>query len=106
MIIRGGVAKGGPRPDRPQFKNVWEAWDAAGLGQLLEAGQSPVEFVLRFTLAQPGLSTIIVGTASVGHLQDNMARALQGPLPADVYQEARQRLDAVGVAPLRRDQAA
>ena len=106
VIIRGGVAKGGPRPDRPQFKNVWEAWDAAGLGQLLEAGQSPVEFVLRFTLAQPGLSTIIVGTASVGHLQDNMARALQGPLPADVYQEARQRLDAVGVAPLRRDQAA
>jgi hypothetical protein len=85
VIIRGGVAKGGPRPDRPQFKNVWEAWDAAG---------------------QPGLSTIIVGTASVGHLQDNMARALQCPLPADVYQEARQRLDAVGVAPLRRDQAA
>ena len=81
VIIRGGVAKGGPRPDRPQFRNVWEAWEAAKLDELLEEGQSRVEFVLRFTLGHPGLSTIIVGTASVDHLRDNVAKALQGPLP-------------------------
>jgi aryl-alcohol dehydrogenase-like predicted oxidoreductase len=102
VIIRGGVARGGPRPDRLRVKNVWEAWDVAELDELLEAGQSRVEFVLRFTLAHPGLSTIIVGTASVEHLRDNLAQALQGPLPADVYQEAKRRLDAVGVSPVRR----
>jgi aryl-alcohol dehydrogenase-like predicted oxidoreductase len=97
VIIRGGVAKGGPRPDRP--RNVWEAWDSAGLDELLDPGQSRVEFVLRFTVAHPGLSTIIVGTASVDHLTGNVANALRGPLPDDVYQEAQRRLDAAGVSP-------
>ena len=100
VIIRGGVAKGGPRPDRP--RNVWEAWESAGLDELLDPGQSRVEFVLRFTLAHPGLSTIIVGTASVDHLTGNVANALRGPLPGDVYREAQRRLDAAGVSPLRR----
>jgi aryl-alcohol dehydrogenase-like predicted oxidoreductase len=102
VIIRGGVAKGAPRPDRPRFRNVWEAWEAAKLDELLEDGQSRVEFVLRFTLGHPGLSTIIVGTASVDHLRDNVTRALQGPLPEDVYREAKQRLDAAGASPVER----
>lgn len=94
VIIRGGVAKGGPRTDRP--RNVWQAWEAARLDELLDPGQSRVEFVLRFTLAHPGLSTIIVGTASVDHLTANVANALRGPLPDDVYREAQRRLDAAG----------
>lgn len=102
VIVRGGVAKGGPRPDHPQFKNVWEAWEAANLDELLEEGQSRVEFVLRFTLGHPGLSTIIVGTASVDHLRDNAAKALRGPLPDDVYREAKQRLDAAGASSVGR----
>jgi aryl-alcohol dehydrogenase-like predicted oxidoreductase len=102
VIVRGGVAKGGPRPDRPRFRNVWEAWEAAKLEELLEEGQSRVEFVLRFTLGHPGLSTIIVGTASVDHVRDNVARALRGPLPDDVYQEAKRRLGAAGASAERR----
>jgi aryl-alcohol dehydrogenase-like predicted oxidoreductase len=102
VIVRGGVAKGGPRPDRPRFRNVWEAWEPANLEELLEEGQSRVEFVLRFTLAHPGLSTIIVGTASVDHLNGNLATALQGPLPDDVYREAKRRLDAAGASPVGR----
>ena len=104
VIIRGGVAKGGPRTGNPRFRNVWEAWEAAKLDELLEEGQSRVEFVLRFTLGNPGLSTIIVGTASVDHLRDNLAQALVGPLPDDVYQEARRRLDAAGESSLERGQ--
>jgi aryl-alcohol dehydrogenase-like predicted oxidoreductase len=61
-----------------------------------------VEFVLRYTLAHPGVSTIIVGTADTGHLQDNVTAALRGPLPPDVLQEAGRRLNAVGVAPRER----
>jgi aryl-alcohol dehydrogenase-like predicted oxidoreductase len=102
VIVRGGVARGGPRPDRPGLSDVWQAWEAANLDELLAEGQSRVEFVLRFTLGHPGLSTIILGTASVDHLSGNVATALRGPLPDDVYREAKRRLDAAGASPARR----
>jgi aryl-alcohol dehydrogenase-like predicted oxidoreductase len=53
---------------------------------------SNMEFVLRFTLSHPGLSTTIVGTSNPAHLAGNIAAAEQGPLPADLYEEARKRL--------------
>ena len=55
---------------------------------------SRLEFMLRFTLSHPELSTTIVGTSSLDHLAGNLAVAAQGPLPADVYAEARRRLQA------------
>jgi len=48
--------------------------------------------VLRFTLSHPGLSTTIVGTANPAHLASNIAVAEKGPLPADLYEEAKKRL--------------
>ncbi len=48
--------------------------------------------MLRFTLSHPGLSSTIVGTSNVDHLQSNLAIAEKGPLPADVYDEAKRRL--------------
>ena len=54
-----------------------------------------MEFILRFTLSHPGLSTTIVGTAKPGHLAGNIATAEKGPLPADLYAEARKRLAPV-----------
>ena len=59
---------------------------------LAEAGISAMEFVLRFTLSHPGLSTTIVGTANPGHLAGNIAIAEKGPLPADLYEEAKKLL--------------
>jgi aryl-alcohol dehydrogenase-like predicted oxidoreductase len=100
VIVRGGVAKGGFQPGRPAARNVWESWDAAKLDDLLADGQTRVEFVLRYTLSHPGVSTIIVGTADTGHLQENVAGALRGPLPPEVLQEANRRLEEAGVAPL------
>ena len=50
------------------------------------------EFVLRFTLSHPGLSTAIVGTANPAHLATNIATAEKGPLPADLYEKAKKRL--------------
>ena len=35
------------------------------------------------------LSTTIVGTANPGHLAGNIAIAEKGPLPADLYEEAK-----------------
>jgi aryl-alcohol dehydrogenase-like predicted oxidoreductase len=57
-----------------------------------DAGIPAMEFVLRFTLSHPGLSTTIVGTANPGHLAGNIAIAQKGPLPADLYEEAKKLL--------------
>jgi aryl-alcohol dehydrogenase-like predicted oxidoreductase len=61
-------------------------------GLLSEAGMSNMEFVLRFTLSHPGLSSTIVGTSDPVHLASNIAVAQKGPLPADLYEEAKKRL--------------
>ena len=50
------------------------------------------EFILRFTLSHPGLSSTIVGTASLDHLRGNVAIVAKGPLPADLYQRAKNAL--------------
>jgi aryl-alcohol dehydrogenase-like predicted oxidoreductase len=106
VIVRGGVAKGGPARIRPTRKNVWELWDAEHFDDLLDPGQTRVDFTLRFTLSHPGLSTTIVGTLSEKHLLENVAAALQGPLPDDVYEEAKRRLDAAGEVPTAFDRDA
>jgi aryl-alcohol dehydrogenase-like predicted oxidoreductase len=56
--------------------------------------------MLRFTLSHPALDTTIVGTSSVEHLRENVSVAAAGALPADVLDEAKRRLTAVGATPL------
>ena len=60
---------------------------------------SRMEFMLRFTISHPDLHTTIVGTINPHHLEDNLAAACKGPLPPDVYEEAKRRLAAAGSAP-------
>ena len=98
-IIRGGVARG-------EFgvglgnQDRWKKFEAAGLDELREPGESRTAFLLRFTLSHPDVHTIIVGTLYPEHLQENIAAVKQGPLPANAYQEAKRRLDRAGVAPV------
>ena len=71
-------------------------WDSSGLEDLLASGGlTRMEFVLRFTLSHPGLSSTIVGTANLAHLDGNIAVAERGPLPDDLYEEAKKRLRPV-----------
>jgi aryl-alcohol dehydrogenase-like predicted oxidoreductase len=97
-IIRGGVAKGEPQADR-SASDRWKFWDEAGLDELRTPDESPSAFLLRFTITHPHMHTTIVGTKSLDHLAENLKAAEKGPLPADVYEQARQRLDAVGQSP-------
>ena len=89
-VIRGGVAKGAPSEDK-QRGQAWDVWQEGNLDELLD-GMSRMEFMLRFTLTHPDLHTTIVGTINPDHLQDNVNAALKGPLPQDVYEEAKRRL--------------
>jgi len=98
-LIRGGVARGAPAEDKgwqrgPLGLPAGEGerrWESAGIDDLLD-GMSRMEFMLRFTLSHPDLSTTIVGTSNVDHLKANLTVAEKGPLPADLYETAKQRL--------------
>jgi L-galactose dehydrogenase/L-glyceraldehyde 3-phosphate reductase len=45
---------------------------------------SPLELALRFALATPGISTVLVGFSDLGQLEDALRWTRRGPLPADV----------------------
>jgi aryl-alcohol dehydrogenase-like predicted oxidoreductase len=103
IIIRGGVARGAPSDwQRTHYmlpgSSLRERWEKARLDDLLH-GLSPLEFTLRFTLSNPDLDTTIVGTRDAGHLHDNIAAALKGPLPESVVEEAKRRLAEAGSRP-------
>jgi aryl-alcohol dehydrogenase-like predicted oxidoreductase len=44
------------------------------------------------------MTTTIVGTANLDHLRANVTAARQGPLPPDVYAEAKRRLSTAVAA--------
>ena len=102
-IIRGGVARGAPSPDQetanvPGFwRRIMEqrraGWRNAKLDELVGGG-TEMEFMLRFTITHPDMHTTIVGTANPEHLADNLAALRAGPLPPDLYEEAKRRLSA------------
>jgi aryl-alcohol dehydrogenase-like predicted oxidoreductase len=97
IVIRGGAAKGAPTEGK-QAGLQWERWRQARVDDLLD-GMTPMEFILRFTFTNPDLDTTIVGTINPTHLQTNLDILAQGPLPPDLYEEAKRRLSAVGSAP-------
>jgi aryl-alcohol dehydrogenase-like predicted oxidoreductase len=102
-LIRGGAARGGPSEDKDWRQGPLglaqgegqRRWESSGLDELV-GDMGRLEFVLRFTLSHPDLSSTIVGTSSVDHLRSNLAVAEKGPLPSDLYQEAKTLLGPVG----------
>jgi aryl-alcohol dehydrogenase-like predicted oxidoreductase len=104
IVVRGGVARGAPddwdgrRYYMVSADTMRDIWEQARLDELLD-GMTRTAFMLRFTLSHPDLDTTIVGTSSVEHLRDNLTAAAEGPLPDDVMNEARNRLDGAGARP-------
>jgi aryl-alcohol dehydrogenase-like predicted oxidoreductase len=100
IVIRGGAAKGAPTEGK-QAGLQWERWRRAYLDDLLD-GITPMEFILRFTFTNRDLDTTIIGTINPAHLQANLDILQQGPLPPELYEEAKHRLAAAGSAPQAR----
>jgi len=101
IVIRGGVARGVIIKDesviddypeflRPGFRARRRVWQDTMIDDLL-GGMTPMEFMLRFTITNPDMSTTIVGTANSSHIQDNVRIASKGPLPKDLYELAQSR---------------
>lgn len=91
VLIRGGAGRGAPsQEDRAVKKSpkLASTWQESGMSEALD-GMTPMEFTLRFTLTHPGVSSILVGTANLDHLESNVAAIANGPLPADIYEVAK-----------------
>ena len=100
-LIRGGAARGAASQEKnwttaPLTQNPGVGqrnWQTSGIEDLVnQAGIGRQEFIVRFTLSHPDLSTTIVGTANPAHLNGNIAMAEKGPLPPDLYEEAKKLL--------------
>jgi len=97
IIIRGGIAKGGPDAEiqRPELNDVWSA---ARLDEVLPIEMKRAELILRYTLGHPHCHTTIVGTCDESHFDENVAAATAGPLPKELYQEVQSRVARVILA--------
>ena len=91
IIIRGGIAHGGPDAEiqRPKLNDVWSA---AQLDELLPNGMSRAELILRYTLSHPHCHTTIVGTCNTAHLNENLNSAVRGPLATELHEAIRMRV--------------
>ncbi len=93
IIIRGGVAQGGPDA-KIQREALNAVWSNAKLDEILPAGMSRAELILRYTLSHPRCHTTIVGTCNADHLAENLASAEAGSLPTELYNEIASRVAA------------
>ena len=98
VLIRAGVALGEPGVGKGS-PSQWRPFEDAGLDELREDGESRTAFMLRFVANHPDAHCNLVGTTSPVHLRENIEAMLRGPLPTEVYAEAKRRLDAVGIVP-------
>ena len=94
IIIRGGIAQGGPDAEiqRPALNDIWTR---AKLDETIPDGMKRAELILRYTLTHPHCDTIIAGTCDSTHLAENIAAATEGPLPSDLYDEITSRVAAL-----------
>jgi aryl-alcohol dehydrogenase-like predicted oxidoreductase len=89
VVVRGVVKK--------YRANYGELFAQAKLSELCGPGESMDDFLVRFALNHPGISTMIIGTKNPDHLKANIQAVTKGALPVPIYAEAQKRLDAIGV---------
>ena len=98
IVIRGGAALGEPGIGKGD-PDQWKSFDEAGLDELRDEGESRTAFMVRFTLSHSNTDSNIVGTTNTDHLNENVAAVQAGPLPLEIYVEAKRRLSEAGVRP-------
>ncbi len=95
IIIRGGIAHGGPDAEIQRDK-LNAIWNEAGLDELLDEQMNRAELILRYTISHPHCDTTIVGTCNPDHLAENLQAVEKGPLPQPLYDEITARVKRAG----------
>ncbi len=91
IIIKQPIANGvAEMSERPIYPDWWLKWETARRmdWRALDATEDRMPLALRWVLANPMVSTAIVGTTSLEHLEANVAAALMPALDADVVARA------------------
>jgi aryl-alcohol dehydrogenase-like predicted oxidoreductase len=93
IIVRGGVARGGPAAviQRPETNAIW---NKARLDDFLVDGMTPAQLILRYTVSNPNIDTVIVGTCDKKHLIENIAAFAAGVLSEDIITAIRERVQS------------
>jgi aryl-alcohol dehydrogenase-like predicted oxidoreductase len=101
VVARGVTGRGAPakgwatRPIGTADGEVQQLWQRAGVDELL--GEiSRIEFMIRFAISNDNVDVALVATTDEKHLAADIAYATKGPLPAELYQAACQRLADAG----------
>lgn len=91
-IIARGVLK--------KYKSSYdELFELSKLSELFGENETRNEFLIRFALTDQAISCMLIGTQSKEHMIGNIKAVEKGVLPPDLYDEAKRRLDAVGITP-------
>jgi aryl-alcohol dehydrogenase-like predicted oxidoreductase len=78
------------RPDDFAEGHYWDRWKAQGIDP---QGLDWNELALRFAAYQPGVSSVLVGTAKSANLRRNIEALARGALPTEVVARLRQGFD-------------
>jgi hypothetical protein len=75
-----------------------DLWQRAGLDELL-GKMSPIEFMIRFAMANDDVDVALVATTDNNHLAADVEYATKGPLDSELFETACRRLAAAGGGP-------
>lgn len=101
VIVKRPIANAawryGEKCDNAYHRPYWERLGKLGYDFLADPTTAAAT-ALRFTLAQPAVCTMIVGTTRPGRWRENAALLAEGPLPADRVEAIRSRWREVAEA--------
>jgi len=72
-------------------------FEASRISELFEEGETRNDFLIRYALSHPAVSSLIIGTENVEHLVEDIKAVRKGKLSDEIYAEAKRRLDFAGV---------
>lgn len=105
LVARGVVGRGSVAKEWSSIPVGMEdgqargIWESAQLDELLGGKMTRIEFMVRFALSLPEVTTCLTGTTNIDHLKENVMAAEKGPLEPKVYDLAVERLTAAGSRP-------
>ncbi len=104
IVVRGVMGRGAPakgwatRPIGTADGEVQDIWDRAGLDECLQ-GMTPIEFMIRFAMANENVDVALVATTNEAHLKADIDIANKGPMDRELFDKVCERINAAGAGP-------
>jgi aryl-alcohol dehydrogenase-like predicted oxidoreductase len=89
IVARGAIKKYDERYDA--------RFEASKISELFEEDESRNDFLIRYALTHPAIASVVIGSKNIHHVAENVKAAERGKLSAEIYMEAKKRLDYAGI---------